>query len=92
MTRLNELTIDSPKAPSEPIVMAAKSGPRYRLASGSSVDVAGVRIPGDRGGDDDHEPSEMPVFWTTESIVIGRPVVGGAPWRGEPAAARRSPG
>ena len=22
---------------------------------------------------------EMPVFWTTESIVIGRPVVVGAP-------------
>ena len=26
--------------------------------------------------------SEMPVFWTTESIVIGRPVVVGAPYCG----------
>ena len=54
MTRLNELTSDSAKAPSEPIVIAAISGPRSR-GRRSVVDGRGQH-PGRRG--DDHDDAE----------------------------------
>ena len=74
ITRLNEFTIDRPKAPRLPMVIAANSGPRSSplessVISGDRIQVAiAVRIT---------TPSVTAVFWTTESIVIG-PVDGGA--------------
>ena len=76
MTRLNEFTIESAKAPRLPIVTAANSGPRSAVSefgstSGVRIQVAiAVRMT---------TPRVIAVFWTTESMVIG-PVVAGARW------------
>ena len=83
MTRLNELTIDSAKAPSEPIVISAIRVPSSPFSadvvviSGVSTQVASaVKIT---------TASEIAVFWTTESIVMGPPVATGVPgWPGAP--------
>ncbi len=68
ITRLKELTIDSPKAPSEPTISARYRPPRlsslvrmspvmYQVIAAVTMTIA----------------SEMPVFWTTESMVIRSP-------------------
>jgi hypothetical protein len=82
MTRLNELTNDSAKAPSEPIVTAAISGPRFA----SVVSMSGVMIQVTAAAATTRNRL-IAVFWTTESIVIGPPVVTGActpGWPGSP--------
>ena len=84
-TRLNEFTIDSAKAPRLPTITASSrlarmpvsgviSGVRIHVASAVTITTA----------------SEMPVFWTTESIVI-RPwsVVGEFRRAGAPRAGVR---
>src|SRR4051812_598136 len=75
ITRLNELTIDSTNATSEPMLAAAMTpliadGSVLLSISGLRIQVAAaVRIT---------TPSAIAVFWTTESIVIGPPVATGA--------------
>src|SRR6478736_9098016 len=76
MTRLNELTIDRTNAPSEARLATAM---RPLMSAGcvvlASIDglitqvIAAVTIT---------TASEIAVFWTTESIVIGPPVATGA--------------
>ena len=68
MTRLNELTIDSAKAPRLPIVSAAIE----RAEAGGVESMSGVRIQVAKAATIT-TPSVMAVFWTTESIVIRPP-------------------
>ena len=76
ITRLNELTIESTNAPREPSVTAATRPPLIWpfSMSGVSTQVASAATI--------TRPSEIAVFWTTESIVIGpRSTVGTVPGR-----------
>src|SRR3954452_12157272 len=73
--RLKELTIDRAKAPREPMVTAAKSGPRS--AASVSELTSGVRIHVAIAATTT-TPMVIAVFWTTESMVIGPDVVVGA--------------
>src|SRR5690348_10597623 len=69
ITRLKELTIDSANAPRPPIIMApysceASCWVMVELTAGVITQVTNAAT--------STTSSEMPVFWTTLSMVIGR--------------------